>query len=225
MSLGLLQKNAKMLLDMKANPKSKYAHLSDVAKERLVNDVYTENMSDEELISAIIDRINQYNYPKNPNKQISRTALDDLPEVNEANPKLEQQADEILKANPEEEFVDAYYLPTRDDFEYSDEETLLNLLAENENIKKAQAFDDRYRKEAAIYDKTHYQPTKGQVWHIRKSSYQPQPEHQKIRALISELLENQDDPYAGGVDAISEIGSGVSPDKYRQYLDEWRKND
>lgn len=222
MSLGLLQKNAKMLLDMKANPKSKYAHLSDVAKERLINDVYTEDITDDELISAIIDRINEFNYPKNPNKQISKTALDDLPDIGEANPELERQANKILADNPEEEFVDAYYLPTQEDFDYSTDEELLNLLAENENIKRAQEYDDRYRREYAIYDKQHYQPDKGPVWHIRKSTYKPQPEHQQMRALISELLENQDDPYAGGVDVISEMGSGVSPDKYKQYLNEWR---
>lgn len=222
MNLGTLRKAALMTLDMKANPKSKFAKLSNVAKERLVNDVYSPEMSDDELISAIVDKIQQQKMPKNPKYELKNKNNDN---ISASYSDLERQADEILKANPEEEFVDAYYLPTQDDFEYSDEETLLNLLAENENIKRAQAFDNRYRKEAAIYDKQHYQPTKGPVWHIRKSSYKPQPEHQKMRALISDLLENQDDPYASGIDAISDTGSGVSPDKYRQYLDEWRKND
>lgn len=222
MNLALLRKAALSTLNNRTNPKSKFAHLSNVAKERLVNDVVKSNMSDDELISAISDRIQQYNYPKNPNKQINRTTLDDLPDVSEANPELERQANKILADNPEEEFVDAYYLPTQEDFEYSTDEELLNLLAENENIKRAQAYDDRYRREYAIYDKQHYQPDKGPVWHIRKSIYKPQPEHQQMRALISELLENQDDPYAGGVDAISEMGSGISPDKYKQYLNEWR---
>lgn len=222
MNLGALRKAALMTLDMKANPKSKFAKLSNVAKERLVNDVYSPEMSDDELISAIVDKIQQQKMPKNPKYELKNKNNDN---ISTSYSDLERQADEILKANPEEEFVDAYYLPTQDDFEYSDEETLLNLLAENENIKRAQAFDDRYRKEVAIYDKQHYQPTKGPVWHIRKSTYKPQPEHQKMRALISDLLENQDDPYASGIDTISDTGSGVSPDKYRQYLDEWRKND
>lgn len=198
MNLALLRKAALSTLNNKTNPKSKFAHLSNVAKERLVNDVVNSEMPEDELISAITDKIQQYNYPKNPNKQISRIALDDLPEVSEANPELERQANKILADNPEEEFVDAYYLPTQDDFEYSTDEELLNLLAENENIKRAQAYDDRYRREYAIYDKQHYQPDKGPVWRIRKSDYKPQPEHQQMRALISELLENQDDPHISG---------------------------
>lgn len=223
MNLALLRKAALSTLNNKANPKSKFAHLSNVAKERLVNDVVKSNMPEDELIAAITDRIQQYNYPKNPNKQISKVNIDDLPEVSAPNPQLERQADEFLAANPKEEFVDAYYLPTQDDFMYSTDDQLLNLLAENENIKKAQEFDDRFRKEYAIYDKQHYQPTKGQVWKIRKSDYKPQPEHQKIRALISDLLENAEDPYAGGVDIISDIGSGVTPDVYKKYLEEWRR--
>ena len=213
MNLGLLRKNAKMLLDMKANPKSKYAKLSDVAKERLINQVYSEDMTDDELISAIVDKIQQQKMPKNPKYEIKPSKLKSNVDDINTNSDLERQADEILKANPEEEFVDTYYLPTQDDFN-GDEETLLNLLAENENIRKAQEFDDRYRKQYAIYDKQHYQPTKGPVWRIKKSTYKPQPEHPKMRALISELLENQDDPYA----------SGISPDKYRQYLEEWRRS-
>ena len=222
MNLALIRKAALSTLNNKTNPKSKFAHLSNVAKERLVNDVVNSEMPEDELISAITDKIQQYNYPKNPNKQINRTALDDLPEVSEANPELERQANKILADNPEEEFVDAYYLPTQEDFEYSSDDELLNLLAENENIKRAQAYDDRYRREYAIYERQHYQPDKGPVWHIRKSTYKPQPEHQQMKALISDLLENAEDPYAGGVDVISDIGSGVSPDKYKQYLDEWR---
>lgn len=222
MNLAGLRKLALQTANLRTNPKSKFAHLSDIAKERLINQVYKDNMTDDELFSAISDRIQQYNYPKNPNKQINRTALDDLPEVSEANPELERQANRILAENPEEIGEDVYYLPTQNDFEYSTEEELLNLLAENENIKKAQAYDERFRKEYAIYDKQHYQPTKGSVWHIRKSDYKPQPQHQQVRALISELLENQDDPFASGIDTISDLGAGVSPDQYKQYLDLWR---
>lgn len=220
MSLSGLRRLALQTANLKTNPKSKFAKLSDVAKERLINDVYVENMTDDELFSAIANRIQQYNFPKNPNKQLSNNNFTKTV----SNSELEKQADDILAANPEEVSEDVYYLPTQNDFVYSTDEEILNLLAENENIKKAQAYDDRYRKEYAIYDKQHYQPTKGSVWHIKKSTYKPQPEHQKIRTLISELLENQDDPYVGGVDTISDIGSGVTPDKYKQYLDMWRNN-
>ena len=51
------QKNARMLADLKTNPKSKYSKLSDAERDNLIRLIYKEGMNDDELFDAIRNQI------------------------------------------------------------------------------------------------------------------------------------------------------------------------
>lgn len=102
------QKNARMLADLKTNPKSKYAKLSDAEKNNLIRLIYKEGMNDNELFDAIRNQIQtrrNFNIPKV--KDYTKSVYDyDYNEpfdselytqLTKPNTKLEQQADKILK--------------------------------------------------------------------------------------------------------------------------------
>ena len=102
------QKNARMLADLKTNPKSKYAKLSDAEKNNLIRLVYKEGMNDDELFDAIRNQIQtrrNFNTPevKDYTKSVSDYDYNEpfdkelYSQLTKPNTKLEQQADEILK--------------------------------------------------------------------------------------------------------------------------------
>lgn len=102
------QKNARMLADLKTNPKSKYAKLSDAEKNNLIRLVYKEGMNDDELFDAIRNQIqSRRNFNTPEVKDYTKSVYDydyNEPFDNELytqltkpNTKLEQQADKILK--------------------------------------------------------------------------------------------------------------------------------
>ena len=101
------QKNARMLADLKTNPKSKYAKLSDAEKNNLIRLVYKEGMNDDELFDAIRNQIqSRRNFNTPEVKDYTKSAYDyDYNEpfnkelysqLTKPNTKLEQQADKIL---------------------------------------------------------------------------------------------------------------------------------
>lgn len=101
------QKNARMLADLKTNPKSKYAKLSDTEKNNLIRLVYKEGMNDDELFDAIRNQIqtrHNFNTPKvkDYTKSVSDYDYDEpfdkelYSQLTKPNTKLEQQADKIL---------------------------------------------------------------------------------------------------------------------------------
>lgn len=102
------QKNARMLADLKTNPKSKYAKLSDAEKNNLIRLVYKEGMNDDELFDAIRNQIQtrrNFNTPevKDYTKSVSDYDYNEpfdkelYSQLTKPNTKLEQQADKILK--------------------------------------------------------------------------------------------------------------------------------
>ena len=224
MNLGQLRKYALMTAQMKANPKSRFAHLHPIVQERLVNSVYHPDMSDDELFKAIANKIVQHPMPKNPTKEAAVSQLDyekSYDELIAPNRELEAEADKILAANPEKITGDTeeIFNPTEFDYMY-DEDLIPNMIIERLNAQKAREYDDRYRKSYAIYDRQHYQPTIGRVTHIRKNSYKPQLDNSsRPKIPFDERYTNMEDPFAGGIDNISDIGSGIPKDKYKQFLD------
>lgn len=101
------QKNARMLADLKTNPKSKYSKLSDAERDNLIRLIYKEGMNDDELFDAIRNQIQSrrnFNTPKV--KDYTKTVTDyDYNEpfdkelysqLTKPDTKLEQQADKIL---------------------------------------------------------------------------------------------------------------------------------
>lgn len=113
------QKNARMLADLKTNPKSKYSKLSDVERDNLIRLVYKEGMNDDELFDAIRNQIQSrrnFNTPvvKDYTKRVSDYDYDEpfdkelYSQLTKPNTKLEQQADDILNE-------DAYRKLTEED--------------------------------------------------------------------------------------------------------------
>ena len=210
MSLGRLRKLALMTAQMKANPKSRFAHLHPDTQKRLVNSVYTPNMSDDDLFKAIADKIVQHPMPKNPTKRAAvsqndyEKSYDDLIAPNET---LEAEADKILAANPEKFTGDTeeIFNPSELDYMY-DEDLIPDMIVEKLNAQRARDFDARYRKAYAIYDRQHYQPTLGPVYHIRRNGYKSQPDRSSGRKLPfdermeDEGLPNFEDAYYPGED-------------------------
>lgn len=101
------QKNARMLADLKTNPKSKYAKLSDAEKNNLIRLVYKEGMNDDEFFDAIRNQIqSRRNFNTPEVKDYTKPVYDyDYNEpfdkelysqLTKPNTKLEQQADKIL---------------------------------------------------------------------------------------------------------------------------------
>lgn len=101
------QKNARMLADLKTNPKSKYSKLSDAERDNLIRLVYKEGMNDDELFDAIRNQIQSrrnFNTPvvKDYTKRVSDYDYDEpfdkelYSQLTKPNTKLEQQADDIL---------------------------------------------------------------------------------------------------------------------------------
>lgn len=230
MNLGQLRKYALMTAQMKTNPKSRFAHLHPVAQERLVNSVYSPDMSDDDLFKAIADKIVQHPMPKNPTKEAAVTQLDyenlesEYDRLIQPNKALEDEADKILAANPEKFTGDTEEIfdPTDLDYMY-DEDLIPNMIVEKINAQRARDFDARYRKAYAIYDRQQYQPTMGRVTHIGRKGYIPQPDRSSgAKIPFDERYTNMEDPFAGGIDAPSDVGSGVSMDKYKQFLDHIR---
>ena len=223
MNATLLRKLALTLAENKTNPKSKFAHLSPEAKQRIVNSSFEPNQTDDELFKAISENVSKHTMPKNPTHKVASVSQKDYEydELIAPNSKLEAEADKILAANPEPDDFDTEDLFNIDryDLEYTDDDELLqNLMIEQINNQKARDFDKRYRTEYAKWEQKQYQPTKGPVYHIRKKNYIPR-ERKGTITPINELIENANDPYAGGVDLPTDIGSGVTMDKYKQFLD------
>lgn len=113
------QKNARMLADLKTNPKSKYSKLSDTERDNLIRLVYKEGMNDDELFNAIRNQIQSrrnFNTPvvKDYTKRVSDYDYDEpfdkelYSQLTKPNTKLEQQADDILNE-------DAYRKLTEED--------------------------------------------------------------------------------------------------------------
>lgn len=113
------QKNARMLADLKTNPKSKYAKLSDAEKNNLIRLVYKEGMNDNELFDAIRNQIqSKRNFNTPEVKDYTKSVYDyDYNEpfdselysqLTKPNTKLEQQADKILNE-------DAYHKLLKED--------------------------------------------------------------------------------------------------------------
>lgn len=113
------QKNARMLADLKTNPKSKYAKLSDAEKDNLIRLVFKEDMNDDELFDAIRNQIqsrHNFNTPtvKDYTKPVSDYDYNEpfdkelYSQLTKPNTKLEQQADKILNE-------DAYRKLTEED--------------------------------------------------------------------------------------------------------------
>lgn len=113
------QKNARMLADLKTNPKSKYAKLSDAEKNNLIRLVYKEGMNDDDLFDAIRNQIqskHNFNTPivKDYTKPVSDYDYNEpfnkelYSQLTKPNTKLEQQADKILNE-------DAYRKLTEED--------------------------------------------------------------------------------------------------------------
>lgn len=219
MNLGQLRKYALMTAQMKTNPKSRFARLHPVAQERLVNSVYSPDMTDDDLFKAIADKIVQHPMPKNPTKEAAVSQLDyeksydDLIAPNRA---LEAEADKILAANPEKFTGDTEEIfdPTDLDYMY-DEDLIPNIIVEKINAEKARDFDARYRKAYAIYDRQHYQPTMGRVKHIWRKGYKPQPDRSSGRKLPfndrmeDEGLPNFEDAYYPGEDQFIPEEEGI----------------
>lgn len=223
MNATLLRKLALTLAENKTNPKSKFAHLSPEAKQRVVNSSFKHNQTDDELFKAISENVSKHTMPKNPTHKVASVSQKDYEydELIAPNQKLEAEADKILAANPEPDDFDTedMFNIDRYDLEYTDNDELLqNLMIEQINNQKARDFDKRYRTEYAKWEQKQYQPTKGPVYHIRKKNYIPK-ERKGTITPINELIENANDPYAGGVDLPTDIGSGVTMDKYKQFLD------
>ena len=224
MNLGQLRKYALMTAQTKTNPNSRFARLHPVAQERLVNSVYNPDMSDDELFKAIADKIVQHPMPKNPIKEAAVSQKDyekTYDELIAPNKVLEEEADKILAANPEKFTGDTeeIFEPTDLDLMFG-EDLIPNMIVEKLNAQKAREYDARYRKAYAIYDRQHYQPTLGRVTHIRRNTYKPQPDRSSgAKIPFDERYTNMEDPFAGGIDTSSDIGSGVTMDKYKQFLD------
>lgn len=113
------QKNARMLADLKTNPKSRYAKLSDAEKNNLIRLVYKEGMNDDDLFDAIRNQIqakHNFNTPtiKDYTKSVSDYDYNEpfdkelYSQLTKPNTKLEQQADKILNE-------DAYRKLTEED--------------------------------------------------------------------------------------------------------------
>ena len=210
MSLVMLRKLALQKALKKTNPRSRFARLHPVEQKRIVNSVYKPDMSDDELFRAIAHKITHPEYEKSYDELIA------------PNKKLEAEADKILAENPEPSNLDTedMFNVDRYDLEYTDDDELLqNLLVEQINAAKAREYDKRYRQAYAIYERQKYQPTLGPVYHIRRNTYKPQVyEKRGAKVPFNELLENADHPFAAS-EIPTEIGSGISPDKYREFLD------
>lgn len=210
MNLGQLRKYALMTAQMKTNPKSRFARLHPVAQERLVNFVYTPDMSDDELFKAIADKIVQQPMPKNPTKEAAVSQRDyekSYDELIAPNKALEAEADKILATNPEKFTGDTEEIfdPTDIDYMY-DEDLIPNMIVEKLNAQRARDFDARYRKAYAIYDRQHYQPTMSSVTRIRRNTYKPQPDrHSGAKIPFDERMEDEglpnfEDAYYPGED-------------------------
>lgn len=211
MNLMMLRKLALQKALKKTNPQSKFAKMHPIEQMEIVNKAYKPNMSDDALYQAIADKIMHPDYEK---------SYDDLIAPNKA---LEAEADKILAANPEKFTGDTeeIFNPTEADYIY-DKDLIPNMIVERLNAQKAREYDNNYRKAYAIYERQKYQPTLGPVYHIRRKNYMPQPENYKNRIPFDERYTNMEDPFAGGTDTLSDIGSGVTMDKYKQFLDHIR---
>lgn len=211
MNIFQLQKIALQKALKKTDPRSQFAHMHKLDQLELVKDAYKPSMSDDQLYKAITQRVIE-------NKNNKASEYDRLIEPNKA---LEAEADKILAANPEKFTGDTEDIFNIDelDYMYSDNDELLqNLIAERLNNQKARDFDKRYRTEYAKWEQRQYQPTKGPVYHIRNKNYIPR-EREGTITPFNDLIENAEAPYAGGVELPSDVGSGVTPDKYREFLD------
>ena len=209
MSMALLRKLALQKARQRANPASKFAHMHPLEQLDIVKNVYKKGMTENQFYNDISKRVKQVN-AKNSN-------YDELILPNKA---LEAEADKILAANPEKFSGDTEDIFNIDelDYMYSDEDLLQNLIAERLNNQKARDFDKRYRTEYAKWEQRQYQPTKSPVYHIRNKNYIPR-EREGTITPFNDLIENAEAPYAGGVDLPSDTGSGITPDKYREFLD------
>lgn len=210
MNGALLRRLALQTAELKANPKSRFAHLHPSVRKRIVNSVYQDNMTDDELFKAISDKIMQHPMPKNPTKEAAVSQKDyekSYDELIAPNKALEDKADEILAANPEKFTGDTEEIFNPTDFDYMyDEDLIPDMIVERLNAQKAREFDDRYRKAYAIYDRQHYQPTMSKVTHIRRNSYVPQTNKSsgaKIpfdERMLDEGLPDFEDAYYPGED-------------------------
>ena len=213
MNGALLRRLALQTAELKTNPKSRFARLHPNARKRIVNSVYQDNMTDDELFKAISEKVMQHPMPKNPTKEAAVTQHDyenmasEYDRLIQPNKALEAEADKILAANPEKFTGDTeeIFNPTDLDYMY-DEDLIPNMIVERLNAEKARDFDARYRKAYAIYDRQHYQPTMGRVTHIRRNGYRPQPDRSsgaKIPyndRMEDEGLPNFEDAYYPGED-------------------------
>lgn len=194
----------------KTNPRSIFARMHPGEQKAIIDKVYKPDMSDDELFKAIAHKITHPDYEKSYDELIA------------PNKQLEAEADRILAENPEPSNLDTEDLFNIDryDHEFTDDDELLqNLVVEQINAAKAREYDKRYRQAYAIYERQKYQPTLGPVYHIRKNTYKPQVyERHGAKVPFNELLENADYPYVAS-DVPTEIGSGVSPEKYREFLE------
>lgn len=214
MNIFQLRKIALQKALKKTNPNSIFAKMHPIEQMEMVKDAYEPSMSDDQLFQAIAKRVIE-------NKNSEYSEYDRLIQPNKA---LEAEADKILAANPEKFTGDTeeIFNPTDLDYMY-DEDLIPNMIVEKLNAQKAREYDARYRKAYAIYDRQHYQPTMGRVTHIRRKGYIPQPDRSSgAKIPFDERYTNMEDPYAGGIDAPSDVGSGVTMDKYKQFLDHIR---
>lgn len=210
MNGALLRRLALQTAELKTNPKSRFARLHPSARKRIVDSVYQDNMTDDELFKAISDKIMQHPMPKNPTKEAAVSQLDyekSYDELIAPNKELEAEADKILAANPEKFTGDTeeIFNPTDLDYMY-DEDLIPNMIVEKLNAQRARDFDTRYRKAYAIYDRQHYQPTLGRVTRIRRNTYKPQPDkHSGSKLPFDERMEDEglpnfEDAYYPGED-------------------------
>jgi hypothetical protein len=219
MNGALLRRLALQTAELKTNPKSRFARLHPNARKRIVDSVYQDNMTDDELFKAISDKIMQHPMPKNPTKEAAVSQRDyekSYDELIAPNKELEAEADKILAANPEKFTGDTEEIfdPTDLDYMY-DEDLIPNIIVEKINAQRARDFDARYRKAYAIYDRQHYQPTMGRVKHIWRKGYKPQPDRSSGRKLPfnermeDEGLPNFEDAYYPGEDQFIPEEEGI----------------
>ena len=214
MNATLLRKLALTLAENKTNPKSKFAHLSPEAKQRVVNSSFKHNQTDDELFKAISENVSKHTMPKNPTHKVASVSQKDYEydELIAPNKALEAEADKILAANPEKFTGDTeeIFEPTDLDYMYG-EDLIPDMIVEKLNAQRAREYDARYRKAYAIYNRQHYQPTLGRVTHIRRNTYKPQPDRSSgAKIPVDERYTNMEDLFAGGIDTPEDLsGCGL----------------
>lgn len=210
MNLIMLRKLAHQKALKKTNPRSVFARMHPGEQRAIIDKVYKPDMTDDELFKAITHKITHPDYEKTYDELIA------------PNKKLEAEADKILAENPEPNNLDTEDLFNIDryDHEFTDDDELLqNLVVEQINAAKAREYDKRYRQAYAIYERQKYQPTLGPVYHVRRNTYKPQVyEKRGAKVPFNELLENADHPFAAS-EIPTEVGSGISPQKYIEFLE------